>query len=243
MLSLLESLGIPASPGVTAIVGGGGKTTLMFRLAEELASRGAIAVAITTTRIYPPEDPEICLLCGREDLSDLMERGRVYCIGAPGMDGKLHYPGDEAFAAARQSAHRLFVEADGAKHCPAKAPGENEPVIPPNVDNFIAVAGLDAPGGKIADVCFRSELVCEILGAKPEDILSTEMLAELILSERGQRKALPEGVPFTVVLNKADSPERTAAGEATAKRIKELCPSCRVLLTALAQRDCVRAIY
>ena len=243
MLGLLESLGIPSGRGVTAIVGGGGKTSLMFRLGEELAASGEIAVATTTTRIYPPEDPEICLLCGREDLSGLMERGRLYCIGAPGMDGKLHYPGDEAFAAARQSAHRLFVEADGARHYPAKAPGESEPVIPRGVDSFIAVAGLDAPGGKIADVCFRSELVCDILDAGPEDILTPEMLAELIMSGRGQRKALPEGIAFTVVLNKADSPERTAAGEAAARRIKELCSSCRVVLTALVQRECVRAVY
>jgi len=242
MLKLLESLGISCR-GVTALVGGGGKTSLMFRLAEEMAEAGECAVATTTTRIYPPEDPEICLLCGQEDFAAIAEKGKVYCVGRPGMDGKLHYPGDDCFAILRRHAYRVFVEADGSKHYPAKAPNENEPVIPVEADSVIAVAGMDAPGGKIGDVCFRGERVCEVLGTAPEDILTPEMLAELILSPLGQRKAIPAGATFAVVLNKADSPERVEMAEATARAIRELDPGCRVLITALAQRDAIKALY
>lgn len=38
--------------GVTAVIGGGGKTSLLYRLASELRERGMVLVA-TTTRILP----------------------------------------------------------------------------------------------------------------------------------------------------------------------------------------------
>ena len=59
-------------PGVTALIGGGGKTTLMYHLARELRERGTVAVT-TTTKIWPPtgitvaRDPDTA----REILKDL----------------------------------------------------------------------------------------------------------------------------------------------------------------------------
>ena len=40
--------------GVTALIGGGGKTTLMYTLAEELRRRGTVLVT-TSTHIQRPE--------------------------------------------------------------------------------------------------------------------------------------------------------------------------------------------
>ena len=47
----MRPAGHPA--GVTALIGGGGKTTLMYHLARELRERGTVAVT-TTTKIWPP---------------------------------------------------------------------------------------------------------------------------------------------------------------------------------------------
>ena len=48
-MELAELLGI--KPGVTALIGGGGKTTAMYRLAREL--RGTV-ICCTSARILPP---------------------------------------------------------------------------------------------------------------------------------------------------------------------------------------------
>lgn len=45
--------------GVTAVIGGGGKTSLLYRLASELRERGRVLVA-TTTRILPPAHLPVC---------------------------------------------------------------------------------------------------------------------------------------------------------------------------------------
>ena len=57
-------------PGVTALIGGGGKTTLMYHLARELRERGTVAVT-TTTKIWPPTGIAVAhgrgvLLCAAE---------------------------------------------------------------------------------------------------------------------------------------------------------------------------------
>jgi len=50
-LTLVEALGIDAGDMV-ALVGGGGKTTAMFRLARELAEGGGLALTTSTTHIF-----------------------------------------------------------------------------------------------------------------------------------------------------------------------------------------------
>ena len=41
-------------PGLTALIGGGGKTTLMYHLASELRQQGTVLVC-TTTKIWGPD--------------------------------------------------------------------------------------------------------------------------------------------------------------------------------------------
>lgn len=46
----------------------------------------------------------------------------------------------------------FWIEADGAKRLPLKAPGEWEPVIPEFVDLVIGVVGMDALGEPIRKI-------------------------------------------------------------------------------------------
>lgn len=48
-ISFTEALGIV--PGITAIIGGGGKTSLMNRLAAELSAAGSRVIICTSTHI------------------------------------------------------------------------------------------------------------------------------------------------------------------------------------------------
>ena len=50
-MTLADALRMPADESV-ALVGGGGKTTAMFRLAREVVHRGGRAITTTTTRIF-----------------------------------------------------------------------------------------------------------------------------------------------------------------------------------------------
>lgn len=69
-------------PGVTAVIGGGGKTTLLRTLGEELAGQHPVLLC-TTTKILPFSD----LPCARTaaELDEL--RGRISCC-VPGQTNR-----------------------------------------------------------------------------------------------------------------------------------------------------------
>ena len=196
--------------GITAIVGGGGKTTLMEGLAGILSRSGTVVVT-TSTHIFPPAG--IRTASDPERIREILECDGICCAGKeePG-SGKLTAPA-ASFAELEQMAGYVLVEADGAKRLPLKAPGDREPVIPPGTGMVIAVAGLDGIGKRIRETCFRPERYAAAAGRKEEDPVRPEDAAAVLASREGQRKGLPDGAEFAVILNKADTEERTRDAE------------------------------
>ncbi|MCR5371425.1 MAG: NTP transferase domain-containing protein [Clostridium sp.] len=146
---------------VTTVVGAGGKTGTIRRMAESCARAGLRTAILTTTHMLqedPGENPKV--------------------IGIP-RDGKLTWPGDEVYREVCASCDRVFVEADGAKHYPAKIPAAHEPVIPEHTDEILVLMGSFALGRPLSEVCFRRELL-------PEDFFSREELTGNLSAAAGQ---------------------------------------------------------
>ena len=132
-------------------------------------------------------------------------------------------------------ADAVFLEADGAKHLPCKAPVAHEPVLLPQSDIVLAVAGLSAVGKPLQEVCFRLETACTLLGVPPETILTPELLAKLLADEQGGRKAVGAR-HFYAVLNQADTLQRQAAGEKT-KELLRARYGVSVVLTTFSEKE------
>ena len=200
---------------IVSLVGGGGKTTLLHAMAAHCARKGWRVLVSTTTHIQRPEAP--LLVQDEWQLKALWAAGMYAVAGTPATDGKLTRPPQlERWMA---QAEAVFLEADGAKHLPCKAPAAHEPVLLPQSDFVLAVAGLSAVGKPLQEVCFRLETACTLLGVPPETILTPELLAKLLADEQGGRKAVGAR-HFYAVLNQADMPARRAAGEQTKKLLK-----------------------
>lgn len=84
----------------------------------------------------------------------------------------------------------VLIEADGAKRMPCKAPAAHEPVLLPQCDTVLAVAGLSALGIRSGAACFRAELAAELLCVPQDAQLTPELRANLLASEAGGRKAV-----------------------------------------------------
>lgn len=147
---------------VTAVVGAGGKTGTIRRMAASCARIGLRTAILTTTHILQ-EDPG--------------ENPKVF--GIP-REGKLFWPGDEVYREICTSFDRVFVEADGAKHYPAKVPAAHEPVIPENTDEILVLMGTFALGRPLSEVCFRRELL-------PADFIRGEELSGNLSVAAGQQ--------------------------------------------------------
>ena len=113
-----------------------------------------------------------------------------------------------------QLADIVLIEADGSRRMPCKAPASREPVLLPECDTVLAVAGLSALGRPLREVCFRLDEACALLHTAPDVPLTPELLAALLASEAGGRKLVGERA-FCAVLNQADDPARRALGETT----------------------------
>lgn len=186
---------------VVSLVGGGGKTTLLYAMASHCAQKGWRVLVSTTTHILRPEN-------------GLWARGSYAVVGSPAPKGKLTAPPEADLARWMAQADAVFLEADGAKHFPCKAPAEQEPVLLPQSDIVLAVAGLSALGCPLKECCFRLEQACMLLGVLPEACLTPELLAQLLASEQGGRKRVGSRA-FYAVLNQADTPQRQLLGKQT----------------------------
>ena len=196
---------------VVSLVGGGGKTTLLYAMARQSAAKGWRVLVSTTTHILRPEQP---VAATPAELEALWAAGTYAVAGSPAPQGKLTAPDPALLEYALRRADAVFLEADGAKHFPCKAPAEHEPVLLPECDIVLAVAGLSALGKPLAQCCFRLEQACALLGVPPQTPLTPPLLAKLLASEAGGRKGVAER-RFWAVLNQADDAARRTAGEQT----------------------------
>ena len=230
--SIITAFGIPR--GITALVGGGGKTTLMLLLAHELAQTGARVIVTTTTHIFPPDGMKTGNPATPEEAKTLLAREPLLCFGTASKEGKLSAPilPMETLAAC---ADYVLVEADGAKRLPLKAPAEHEPVIPSETQLVIAVAGLDGAGQRICDAAFRPERYAALCGKTEMDLVTPRDIALVLGHANGQRKNVPEGVRFAVLLNKADDDARKNAALAIATELEQFDVE-RVVIAALGKR-------
>lgn len=115
----------------------------------------------------------------------------------------------------------VLIEADGAKRMPCKAPAAHEPVLLPQCDTVLAVAGLSALRHPLREVCFRAELAAELLCVPQDAQLTPELLAKLLASEAGGRKAVGDR-SFYVVLNQVDTKEQAALARQVADILKNI---------------------
>jgi len=212
--SLIDALALGAREHI-ALVGGGGKTTLMFALADELRRKGKRVLASTTTKVWHREALEYEKVLLIEDDGDwknkkaeglsiersafvgksILDTGKVEGISATLADEIFH----------DSNVDYLVVEADGSAGHPLKAPAEHEPVISSSVTMVVAMMGLEAMSARLDEATvFRLEQVRSITGIETGGILTPSALAKVFLHPAGLFKGAPEGARRVVFLNKED---------------------------------------
>jgi len=229
--SLTEALGIGARE-VISLVGAGGKTTLMFRLAKELSLRGKKVVTTTTTKILEPASEETdCLFVdsGEERIKDFvrdhlnqydhitiacerLESGKLKGVTPNLVDELCRFPGVDA----------VIIEADGAARRPVKAPRESEPVIARSTSLTVGILGVDGLEMKLNEEnVFQAERVSKITGIPMGERLTDEAMATLVTHPEGILRGTPSSSRVIAFLNKVDIPNGVAKAKSIAHKILE----------------------
>ena len=222
------------------LIGGGGKTTLMFTLAQHLARSGRSVISTTSTKILypPPTDSDHVLIeddPGRAAarLRSKLRGTRHVTLGKPSNDSarKLHgYTTDDLDRLQQAAvADYLVVEADGAAGKSLKAYNDYEPVVSARADLVIAVIGSDSIGCLLDDThVHRAARFGELLNRPVGTPVTVEDIAAIFFHPRGYLKAVPLTADVSVLISKAGDTSRR-------ENAKELA-------AALRAADCSRRI-
>lgn len=182
------------SQRVISFVGAGGKTTLLYTLAEELAALGYRVLVTTTTHMVKPEQN----YCEWGEQVHVRE-GEVLTVGISCGDEKIKGMEGKEYEVLLKQADFLLIEADGSKRMPLKVPAKHEPVLIPETDLVVGVLGFHSVGKKIGEVSHREKEVAAFLNKKQEDMVTVRDLEQISFSKNGLLKGVEP--PYQVIWN------------------------------------------
>lgn len=241
---------------VVAFVGGGGKTSTMFRLAGELAQAmpGRMRVLTTTsTRIFGaqikrspahvtfnPQQQSLDQLLPRLEAA-LIQHSQVLLVGEIEAEtGKAFGVPPEIIDALAATGHFDIIlnEADGSRMRPFKAPAAHEPVIPASTTIVTPVVGMDIIGQPLNDeTVHRAALVSQLSGAALAQPITIDTVAAILCHPAGGLKNAPPQARIIPLLNKAESPDRLAAARQIATKLLDCAQIEAVILGMMQARE------
>lgn len=212
---------------IVALVGAGGKTTTMFRLAAEQAALGANVITTTTTHIFPPGPEQTGKLVMAAERAALLQaaaamlarHAHITAGASITPEGKLRGvpPSWVADLLALPGVGIVLVEADGARGRMLKAPADHEPALPPDAHLVLLLASAEALGQPLSEAtAHRLERVEAVTGLKAGEVVTPQALARLATHREGLLKGVPPGASAILVLTHVDQP-RLEVAEATAQ--------------------------
>lgn len=241
-MNLLDALNI-TNADIVAFVGGGGKTTAMFRLAAEIAAGGGRVFTTTTTRIFAAQiklAPAYLLAAeatrGKISAAQNVHRQLLVIGELESSSGKAMGVSAAFITQLRRDFPEIpiLIEADGSRMRPFKAPAAHEPVIPPEATHVVIVVGADALGQPLTDQhVHRAEIVSQLSGTPLGSPLTPTIIARTLTHPAGGLKNVPPQAKVSVLINKVDMLENWADVEALEWELLENWRIKRVVLAAL----------
>ena len=228
MVSLKEGLMLEDG-GVVSLVGGGGKTSLMFKLARELSMAGEPVLTTTTTKIFEPSLDQAGGVILSDSVTNILDRagemldrhlhltaavGKLpesgkHCGFQPEIIGELWNAGLFQW---------IIVEADGAAGKPLKAPGAHEPVIAAFTKRLVGMVGLNGVGQPLTErLVFRHEHFARLTGLRLGSNVSDSAIADVLVCDNGLFKSFCPEVMRIAFFNQADVRDNFSAGKRIAR--------------------------
>jgi probable selenium-dependent hydroxylase accessory protein YqeC len=214
------------------LIGGGGKTSLMFALAETLVQADRSVITTTSTKIlYPQEDESKCVIAGpwqtiMGDVETKLVKSRHVTIAREVLEEERKklcgYAVPELDAISESAcADYLLVEADGSAGRSLKAHMDHEPVLSELAELLIVVIGVDCLGKPMnPEHVHRAELLCRRLNRPPDSAITVEDIAAIVFHPDGYLKKAGKNSHVLVFISKTGTPEDRGQAAVLASSLK-----------------------
>jgi molybdenum cofactor cytidylyltransferase len=201
-------------PCRVAVVGAGGKTSTIWRLAESISGK----VVITTTThlgLDQIEKAENLFITGMDEIKnfDWGKTHRIISVTGPAVDGHriaglTSEQSNQLYQSSIEHKFSILIEADGARMLPLKAPGEHEPVIPEWLDTVIVVTGMSTLGQVLNEKnVFRVKEFSQLSGIPEGGQITGDGISKVVCSPDGGLKGIPGKARRILVLNQSENLE------------------------------------
>jgi probable selenium-dependent hydroxylase accessory protein YqeC len=222
-LALLDALA--ARSGLVCVIGAGGKKTTMYRLAALHPGK----VGLTST-VYIPRFPRYLdaavVVTEESETADKVAaastRSRVVAFALHSdKRGRLTGLPGRRIAQIHQAAgfDVTYVKADGARSRGIKAPGDDEPQLPPQATTVIPIVSVRVVGEPLTDrIAHRVEQISALTGLAPGADITAECVARLLSHRSGALKNLGVDAKVIPLLTCVDDAEREAVAHEVASR-------------------------
>ena len=196
-----------------ALVGSGGKTTLMFELARNFQSRVILSTSTHMTQDQLDGADRHLQVNDLGDIPDPSEdvQGDILLFTGPPVEtNRVKGLDSEQLKMLLELADSwdcpLIIEADGARKLPLKAPADHEPPIPDFINVVITVIGLSGLGKPLNENwVHRPDLFSRLVDLPLEAEINSHHLVKALISNEGGLKNIPSRAKKILFINQIDS--------------------------------------
>ena len=197
-----------------ALLGGGGKTALLHKLADEFAKYypSVLQTSLTKTAYHPSDNPLILNEIVIDKLESIkLDKNPLFLIGDKINDKKLKGISDTDLDRIRHQFDITIFECDGARNKPLKAHTDYDPNTPGFTSHVIIIIGADVVNTKIRDgLVHRPELFCKMWNVKPVLLLDIDFIANVVSSQEGYLSKVLDDIEIIYFVNKWDNHQKNA---------------------------------
>lgn len=191
-----------------ALLGGGGKTSLLFRLGNELSRFHDRVLLTSRTRSEFKQGDCIVFTedAGTNSLSEYFrESNPLFVMNSQVAESKLAGVSESDLNILKEQADLTIFECDGAKKLPLKAHTEYDPSAPDFTSHAVVIVGADVIDTRVNEgKVHRPDLFKSIWNVEDDHIMSVDFIVEVLTSERGYASKIPNYVKRIYYVNKAD---------------------------------------
>ena len=222
IMSYISDLLEVSTGSVIAVVGCGGKSSLIELIAKHNIEKKVLITA--TTKIFPIVSNDV-ILCDtiKSSVTHKPQTG-IQCLGQLNRrNGKLESLPDSVLLKMINSYDIVLLEADGSRWLPCKGWRDNEPVVPGYCTHTVGVVTMNALGKAATnDIVHRLPEFLSLTGLRAGDIITEKALVDMVCLQDGMFKG-SKGKQYLLV-NRVEDDKNIHAAESFLQFIKTKYP-------------------
>lgn len=189
-------------------IGGGGKTSLLYWLANHFSESKQHVLISSLTKAARAEKA-VTIYDSPNYLNDIeqsfQQTNPLYFIRDNGHINKCEGIAEYKLQRVFEILDVLLIENDGARNCPVKWHTDYDPMVPEWVNLCLVLVGADAVGEKVfGGLVHRANRFAKHWDVPADMVMDAEFIAEIVTSTKGYGCKIPKGMPVAYVVNKGD---------------------------------------